>query len=379
MSCSGGEAALVADAAIGRGLRFRPLTAAERARVKATLGPLVTVSNPLDYHTFIWNDRERMAATYAAMLGCGFDLGLLILDFPREDRCSQANWECAVDAIVDAARQTGARIAVVASLPEGMPENRAARFLEAGIAPMCGLEDTLAAVEAAAGVAEAWSRPAPAPVLAGGAGAASARILDEAEAKRLLAAHGLAVPAGRIASTPLEAADAAAALGYPVALKALGIAHKTEAGAVALRLTDAEAVAEAARRIPGGKGFLVERMIMGGLAELILGVTRDPAHGLALTIGAGGVLAELLADTATLMIPATEDEVRAAALGLRTAPLLTGFRGRPCADLGAVVRAAMAVQAFAAAHADRLVELDINPLIVTVDSAVAADALVRLA
>jgi acyl-CoA synthetase (NDP forming) len=346
---------------------------------------MVTVANPLDYHTFIWNDRERMAATYAAMLGAGFDLGLLILDFPRADRCSQAAWECAVDAIIDAAGRTGARAAVVASLAEGMPEDRAARFLAAGIAPMCGLDETLAAAEAAASVAEAWARPAPPPVLhpvlhpAGQGTAGEAELLDEAEAKRRLAVHGLTIPDGRVVATPVEAAEAAAALGFPVALKALGIAHKTEAGAVALALRDADAVAEAARRMPAGTGFLVERMIEGGIAELILGVTHDPAHGLALTVGAGGVLAELLADTGTLMIPAGEDEVRAALLDLRTAPLLTGFRGRPRADLDAVVRAAMTVQAFAAAEAEGLMELDINPLIVTADDAVAADALVRLA
>ncbi len=156
------------------------------------------------------------------------------------------------------------------------------------------------------------------------------------------------------------------------------MAHKTEAGAVALGLDSAEAVARAAAAMPGGAGFLVERMVAGAVAEIILGVTRDPAHGLALTIGAGGVLAELMADTATLMIPASEAEIRAAIAGLRTAPLLTGFRGRQRADIGAVVRAALAVQSFAEANAERLLELDINPLIVTAEGAVAADALIRL-
>ena len=379
LSCSGGEAALVADAAVGRGVRFRALTEDERGRVRATLGPLVSVANPLDYHTFIWGDGARMAETYAAMLGCGFDLSLLILDFPRDDRCSQAAWECAVDAILDASARTGARTAVVASLPEGMPEARAARFLAAGIAPMCGLDETLAAADAAAGIAEAWARPPPAPVLPASPVRGGARLLDEAEAKRVLAAHGLAIPDGRVVATPQEAAGAADALGFPVALKALGVPHKTEAGAVALGLADAHAVAEAARGMPSGLGFLVERMVGGPVAELIIGVLSDPAHGLALTIGAGGVLAELLADTATLMIPATEEEVGAAVAELRSAALLRGFRGRPRGDLEAVVRAVMAVQDFAAANAGRLLELDINPLIVTPEGAVAADALVRLA
>ncbi|HET7409172.1 MAG TPA: CoA-binding protein, partial [Paracoccaceae bacterium] len=90
LSCSGGEAALVADAAAGREVRFRALSPEEKARIGATLGPLVTIANPLDYHTFIWGDRERLTETYAAMLSCGFDLSLLVLDFPRADRCSEA-------------------------------------------------------------------------------------------------------------------------------------------------------------------------------------------------------------------------------------------------------------------------------------------------
>ncbi|MEM8698215.1 MAG: acetate--CoA ligase family protein, partial [Pseudomonadota bacterium] len=92
-----------------------------------------------------------------------------------------------------------------------------------------------------------------------------------------------------------------------------------------------------------------------------------------------GILTEILRDSQTLMIPAPAAEVRAALLSLGTAPLLTGFRGRPKADLTAVVAAVMAVQAYAVTEADRLWELEINPLIVTQDRAVAADALIRLA
>src|SRR5699024_10312685 len=127
-----------------------------------------------------------------------------------------------------------------------------------------------------------------------------------------------AIPEARGAATPGEAGAAAAALGFPVVLKGLGIAHKTEAGAVRLGLESANAVERAAAGMPPGAGFLVERMVTGGIAEMILGVTRDPAHGLALTIGAGGVLTELLSDTATLMMPATGDEIRAALMTLRS-------------------------------------------------------------
>ena len=188
---------------------------------------------------------------------------------------------------------------------------------------------------------------------------------DEAEAKALLARHGLPVPKGRTVQTPDEAASAAATLGFPVALKALGIAHKSEQGAVRLGLADTDAVGVAANDLAGlGSGLYVEAMVRGGVAELIVGVTRDPLFGPVMTVGAGGVLVELLQDSATLLLPASAAEIEAALRGLKLFPLLDGFRGRPKADLAAAVEAISGIAAFALAHAGSIRELDINPLIV---------------
>jgi acetyl-CoA synthetase len=378
MSCSGGEASLIADAAVGRDVTFRALTEEERGRVKATLGEMVAVANPLDYHTFIWNDEAAMTATFTAMIGCGFDLSIMILDFPRLDRCSDASWNKAVRAIAAARTATGGRVAVAATMPENMPEARSEELIALGLAPMLGLDEVLAAAEAAATIAEGWAEPEPVPVLLGMGTQGTARTLDEATAKAALAGHGLPVPDGAIATTPEEAAAIAGEIGFPVVLKGRGIAHKTEAGAVRLGLRSAEAVAAAARGMDFAESWLVERMVEGTVAELILGVVRDPAYGYTLTIGAGGILTELLADTATLVIPASETDIRAALAGLKTAPLLTGYRGRAKADIEAVVAACMSLQAYVAEIDDRLEELEINPLMVTPHGAVAADALIRL-
>ncbi|MBF9060511.1 CoA-binding protein, partial [Rhodobacterales bacterium HKCCSP123] len=201
--------------------------------------------------------------------------------------------------------------------------------------------------------------------------------LTEAEGKALLAAHSVPVPRRAVASTPAEAADRAVEIGFPVVLKALGVAHKTEAGAVALGLSDAASVEAAALRM-GAVAFLVEEMVTGGVAEILVGILRDPAHGFVLTLGAGGVLTELLADTASLLLPATAPEIDAALDRLRIAPLLGGYRGKPPADRAALVSAILAVQDCAIAHAATLVELEVNPLIATPDRAVAVDALIQL-
>src|SRR5690606_29588293 len=112
MSCSGGEASLIADAGEQRRVQFRPLAPEQKEAVAATLNELVAVDNPLDYHTFLWADRARTAATFSAMLRCRFDLTLLLLDLPRADRCDPADWEVTLAALQDAVEATGERAGV---------------------------------------------------------------------------------------------------------------------------------------------------------------------------------------------------------------------------------------------------------------------------
>jgi len=128
----------MADAVISRNLVFPELNTDQHQAIADTVHELVSVSNPLDYHTFDWNHEEELCATYSAMLGCGFDLSLLVLDFPRADRCDLETWAPAVSAIGRAARDTGAPTAVVASLPESMPESVARQLITDGIVPLCG-------------------------------------------------------------------------------------------------------------------------------------------------------------------------------------------------------------------------------------------------
>jgi len=384
LSCSGGEAALIADAGASRRVRFRPFTAAQGDAVRATLSDLVTISNPLDYHIFIWNQPERLRATYTAVMACGWDLACLVLDFPRTDGCSDADWQVSLHAWEEARDVTNGRAAVLATLPDCLPESVAESLIGAGIVPLLGIDEALAAAEAAADVGAAQAAPAPAPLLPAREVPDDTVTLDEWLGKLLLAEHGLPHPGGRLVASPDEAVAAAAALGHPVVVKAVGaaLAHKSELGAVALNLRDAAAVTGAASRMVGlGEALLVEPMIADGIAELIFGIVRDPQVGLCLVLGSGGVLVELLADRALLLLPTSEAEVRTALLGLRSAALLQGFRGRLPGDLDAAVAAALAVARFAEAHADRLVELDVNPLIVRPAGmgAVAADVLIRLA
>ncbi|GAA3071635.1 acetate--CoA ligase family protein [Rhizobium viscosum] len=379
MSCSGGEASLMADAAIGRAVTFRDLESKQLPRLRGILGDMVTLSNPLDYHTFVWGDRARQTEAFTAMFEGSYDLNLVVLDFPRADRCEAADWVTTADAVAAAASATGALAGILATLPETMPEAVADRLIAEGVVPFCGIDETLIAAEVAAGIGDTWRKPPCLPLLSVASVEGAIETLTEADAKTELDLAGLRIPKGRVASSPLQAADCAERLGFPVVLKALGVAHKTEAGAVALNLKDAKAVSDAASKMAATDGFLVEKMIDRPVAELIVGASRDPVFGLSLTLGAGGIFVELLEDSVILPLPTTRSEISEAISRLKIAKLIEGYRGRPKGDLEATVTAVARAADYVVMNAARLEELDINPLMVLPEGhgVAAVDALIR--
>jgi acetyl-CoA synthetase len=389
-SCSGGEASLVADLAHTHGLALPELPASAHDRLVQVLGDKVTVANPLDYHTYIWGDLVAQTACFAGMMNCGFDAHLLVLDFPRADRCDSSSWQTTLDAFIEAKRQTGAAAVVLTSLPEGLPDAVGQSLLAQGIAPMQGTADCMQALAHAARIGAAqtgWQHLLPVAgartdTVAPASVRAASGMLNEVRSKQALHAFGLPIPAGTCVPAH-EAAEAARRLGFPVVVKAVSdtLAHKTEAGGVKLNLKTAGEVQVAVAAMAHlSDRFLVEQMAADGVAEIIVGITRDAQFGLALTLGTGGILVELLQDTATLLLPASRGDIQGALQGLKTWPLLRGFRGKTPGDVKALVDAIAAIAAYAEAHAGCLRELDVNPILVLPAGCgvLAVDALIHL-
>ncbi len=368
ISCSGGEASLIADLADARDLDFPPLSEAQTDRLRAALGPMVALANPLDYHTYIWRDSEAMTNAWSGMTGDGIAMTFSIVDYPHTDA---KDWECATKAALGV-RKTGAPFAVVATLPELMPEHVARTLMQGGVVAIMGLSEALSAVEAATRLHE----PDPVPVLLPRTAKANVT-LSEVEAKQALYEHGITIPNFRVAVGGQNAGQVALDLQPPLAIKGVGLAHKTEQGAVRLGL-NAEEIAKAADQI-GTQEVLIEEMASGGVAEILIGVTRDPANGYVLTLGAGGVLTEILDDTESLLVPSRIDQIENAIMRLKCAPLLSGYRGKPAADMAAIMTAVQAVQDYVIANADTVSEVEVNPLICTPNKAIAVDALIRKA
>jgi len=380
MSCSGGDAAIVADNAELLGLETPAFADASVSKLQALLGPNVNVANPLDYHLYVWGDFDKLRACFTEVLTNGFACTLLVLDYPPGDDNNDEKWQIAERALIKAVATTGQRAVVVSSLPETMPAKVRDRLKAAGIAPMQGIEDCLYALRAAAKIGAAQRDVDRAlPVMEFQRVAGDVTTVDEWDSKQALAAAGVAIPDGRTCDAR-DTESAARELGFPVVLKAVSsaLAHKSEAGAVAVGLDTAAAVRDATDRMAKKfDRFIVEKLVGPTVAELIVGVSRDKTFGLTLLIGTGGTLVELLDDTVSLLLPVQRDEIAAAVRSLKAGALIDAYRGGPAGDFETVLDAIEAIAAYAVDHADSLQELDVNPLLVTTGAAVAVDVLIR--
>jgi succinyl-CoA synthetase beta subunit len=201
-------------------------------------------------------------------------------------------------------------------------------------------------------------------------------LVSEADAKILLSSFGLRVPKAERAPTASALEAAIDAVGLPCVIKAEGLAHKSDVGGVYMaRNSKADALA-AARAMPCDS-WLIEEMIEGTIAELLIGVVKDPAHGFVLTLAAGGTLTELLVDGQSLLVPSSDQDILDALSKLRISTLLNGYRGAPPAHMPSILAAIKSVQDYVITHAEGLEELEINPLLCTKDAAIAVDALIR--
>ncbi len=396
LTASGGDAAMAADLAASVGLEIPPLSKRQFADLRAQVGPTVEVANPLDYNVPLWGEAEGLERCFETMMEGPADATLLILDYPRPGSLGVEAWDAATDAFIRAKSRTGKLAAVASTMSESLPESVRERLIAHGVTPLQGLEDAIRALGAAAWLgsrheAEGMGRAVRMePLLAHGPAPKAPRVHDEWEAKRRLAEFGLKVPEGRVALAA-DAPAVAKAIGFPVVAKATSPApaRKLATGAMALDLRSADEVAAAVESIGSavanisgaGRKFLIERMVRGAVAELIVGVKRDEQFGLALVIGSGGELVNLVADTRILLLPTNRREISVALGLLKAALLITGACGRPVGDMDATIDAVLAVAAFAEHHRGSLVELDINPLLVlrSGEGAVVADALIVMA
>jgi acyl-CoA synthetase (NDP forming)/GNAT superfamily N-acetyltransferase len=392
---AGGPAIACADACGAAALRVEPLSDATQARLAAALPSAAAVGNPVDMLAAATAaDFRRTIAAVAADPGVDAIIAIFIPALPgrrsapvlraiRAAAASAAHHGVPVAAVLMApgetdARQpaTGAPVVPVYATPE-----HAARALGHGVRHARRVHAPREAIETPAGIDGGEAAAILAEALAGGPG-----WLGPDAAARLLRTYGLPVAPFELAPTAAAAGRCAARLGGDVALKAVapGLLHKTDAGAVRVGLVGATQVSAAARAMQAAlvadghdvDGFLVQRMVAPGI-EMLVGVATDERFGPVVACAAGGTAVELLGDVQVRLAPVAPGEAAEMVRGLRTFPLLDGYRGAARADAGALEDIIVRVAALAAAHHE-IAELDLNPVVVSASGALVVDARVRV-
>ncbi|MDP6352959.1 MAG: acetate--CoA ligase family protein [Alphaproteobacteria bacterium] len=385
---SGGIGVFCADQVVSQGMTMATFDEGTVARIAERIPAFGSPRNPVDFTLQALDDPKSV----------GWHLRQVVTD-PGVDAVlmffgvQMLNVEALVGEIVAANTLNDKPIVVGWML--GDPDGPR-RLRDAGIAcyddPSRALKAIRALVRHGARPPDIHASPArPSPASKMVAEARGETSLGEDAAKQVLAAAGITVTRSILATDAEAAVAAAGEIGLPVVLKveSSDILHKTEAGAVALDLRDAASVAAAFADVTASaRAYLPEARIEGvgvhemvtGAVELIAGIKRDPTFGPVILLGAGGIMVEVMGDVALRVAPIDRAEARAMIGELAGLALLTGARGRPRADIDAVVEVLVSLSDLALATPS-LAELDINPLMVLADGAGvrAADALITIA
>ena len=383
MSCSGGEAGMMADLIDGLDINFPSLDDRHKDRVKLALNDFVEVDNPLDYHTFIWGDRKRTSECFKQMISGNFAATMLLLDWPRTQESEQKDWDLTLLALSDAISGTREKTIVLASIADCMPKRIIKECQKYGIAPMIGLDICLKALNHSYRIGLAFQKSSmqSIEILRSLSHPSKISTLTEFEGKKLLKKYGIPVPDGKIISSTSEALIAAEKIHYPITLKVsdVELVHKTELGAVMLNINDPLALEKACQDLfKIGSSLLIEKMVQDSVAELIIGVGLDPIFGKYIIIGSGGILVELFKESIPLLFPVNREDVSLALSKLKVFPLINGYRGNPQGDVEMIIDCVMATVKLVSEN--DIDELDINPLLVLKrgSGVIAVDTLIKL-
>jgi acetate---CoA ligase (ADP-forming) len=370
---SGGQVELILDLATPLGIELPPLSLEDRAEAARVIGAVTGDGNPLDY----WGNGDfRTNLPHAlSVLNRGDAHEAIVYCVDAHDDQPVVSPERLLEyanLLATAARASDKPHYLMNMRPGVMHQAQIAFLRDHGIPVIGGTRQGLGALDRlgrySMQLAPLRRAPSRTPQLD-----ESARVINEFDAKRILASYGLPVAREQLVSSEQDAQQSAAELGVPVVLKAVGdkIPHKTELGLVVLGIDNAEKLSwawrtlnqrvEAAGIRSSVKGFLIQEFVAGGV-EVFAGITRDPHYGLFLAFGTGGIGIESQRDFALRALPLREGDAEAMIAATGAAAMLSAHRRHSAADVKALAECLYRLATFAEASGTRIAEIDLNPI-----------------
>ena len=362
MGPSGGDMAMLGDAAEALNLKFGKIKPQIKNDLKKVNHPGVIVSNPFDMQTYNWNDPDNIEKTFKIFFKNNFSSISLMLDFPNMEKCDTHEWDAIVNKYIKVAKKYK-NGSLISSLSDTMPKHIRDKCINNGISPLQGMKEALFTIKKAIEIGSIWKNESAVKNYKVKRQNKNIKTYSEFESKKILKKIGIRIPKG-IISDKIKLKKDSAKIGYPLVAKIHSnmIFHKSEHNGVKTNIKNFNELISKTKTFKNQ--ILLEKMVKDSLIEILIGIKIDDEFGPVIVIGAGGIYTELIRETKTLLLPLTKNDIQNELKNMKIGKILFGYRNQDRADIDSLIKTILSLSKFAEKNINKLHEIEINPLIV---------------
>lgn len=362
MGPSGGDMAMLGDAAEALNLKFGKIKPQIKNDLKKVNHPGVIVSNPFDMQTYNWNDPDNIEKTFKIFFKNNFSSISLMLDFPNMEKCDTHEWDAIVNKYIKVAKKYK-NGSLISSLSDTMPKHIRDKCINNGISPLQGMKEALFTIKKAIEIGSIWKNESAVKNYKVKRQNKNIKTYSEFESKKILKKIGIRIPKG-IISDKIKLKKDSAKIGYPLVAKIHSnmIFHKSELNGVKTNIKNFNELISKTKTFKNQ--ILLEKMVKDSLIEILIGIKIDDEFGPVIVIGAGGIYTELIRETKTLLLPLTKNDIQNELKNMKIGKILFGYRNQDRADIDSLIKTILSLSKFAEKNINKLHEIEINPLIV---------------
>ena len=362
MGPSGGDMAMLGDAAETLNLKFGKIKPQIKNDLKKVNHPGVIVSNPFDMQTYNWNDPDNIEKTFKIFFKNNFSSISLMLDFPNMEKCDTHEWDAIVNKFIKVAKKYK-NGSLISSLSDTMPKHIRDKCINNGISPLQGMKEALFTIKKAIEIGSIWKNESAVKNYKVKRQNKNIKTYSEFESKKILKKIGIRIPKG-IISDKIKLKKDSAKIGYPLVAKIHSnmIFHKSELNGVKTNIKNFNELISKTKTFKNQ--ILLEKMVKDSLIEILIGIKIDDEFGPVIVIGAGGIYTELIRETKTLLLPLTKNDIQNELKNMKIGKILFGYRNQDRADIDSLIKTILSLSKFAEKNINKLHEIEINPLIV---------------